>query len=221
MTDRWDIIGEAGLQFFGKMSASISHEIKNVLAIINESAGLLEDLTALAEKGMPMDPERLKTHAGKIASQVRRADEIIKNMNLFAHSVDEPAKRIDLGQTVVLMGALSERLATMRSIRLELQVPKERVIVHTNPFFLNNLIWLCVDFAMNTVGASKTLTLIAEQGKGAGRVRLKGLEDLTERSKDQFPGEKENAILAALKGELTLDGEAGEIAITFSGEVPE
>ena len=32
-----------GLQFFGKMTASISHEIKNVMAIINESAGLLDD----------------------------------------------------------------------------------------------------------------------------------------------------------------------------------
>ena len=37
MEIQWDIIGGEGLQFFGKMSASISHEIKNVLAIINEN----------------------------------------------------------------------------------------------------------------------------------------------------------------------------------------
>ena len=30
----YDITGEAGLQFFGKMIASISHEIKNVLAVM-------------------------------------------------------------------------------------------------------------------------------------------------------------------------------------------
>ncbi|MCJ7596564.1 MAG: sensor histidine kinase, partial [Desulfobacterales bacterium] len=85
MTYRLDVIGEAGLQFFGKISASISHEIKNVMAIITESAGLMEDLTVLAEKGMPIDPQRLKTHAGKIMTQIRRADEIIKNMNRFSH----------------------------------------------------------------------------------------------------------------------------------------
>ena len=37
-------VGLGGIQFFGKMAASISHEIKNVLAIINENAGLLEDI---------------------------------------------------------------------------------------------------------------------------------------------------------------------------------
>jgi hypothetical protein len=44
------------------MTASISHEIKNVMAIINESAGLLEDYSLMAEKGMPIDPERLKVY---------------------------------------------------------------------------------------------------------------------------------------------------------------
>jgi hypothetical protein len=39
------------------MTASISHEIKNVMAIINESAGLLEDYSLMAEKGMPIDPD--------------------------------------------------------------------------------------------------------------------------------------------------------------------
>jgi hypothetical protein len=30
MGDKLDTIGETGLQFFGEMTASISHEIKNV-----------------------------------------------------------------------------------------------------------------------------------------------------------------------------------------------
>ena len=90
MSWNWEVISETGLQFFGKMSASISHEMKNVMAIINENAGLLEDLTVMAEKGMPIDPERLKTQASRIMKQIRRGDDIIKGMNRFAHSVDEP-----------------------------------------------------------------------------------------------------------------------------------
>ena len=140
MTHRLEIIGETGLQFFGKMSASISHEIKNVMAIINESAGLMEDLTVLAEKGMPVDPQRLKTHAGKIMTQIRRADQIIKNMNRFAHSVDEGVKSIDLGETLALVTALSERFATMRGITLDLKTPSKGITLRTNPFFLINLI---------------------------------------------------------------------------------
>lgn len=36
---------------FAKISAAISHEIKNTLSIINENAGLLEDYAQMAEDG--------------------------------------------------------------------------------------------------------------------------------------------------------------------------
>ena len=52
-------MGETGLRFFGTMSAANAHEIKNALAVINENAGLLEDLVAMVPKGIPLDPERL------------------------------------------------------------------------------------------------------------------------------------------------------------------
>ena len=218
MTYRLDIIGEAGLQFFGKVSASISHEIKNVMAIINESAGLMEDLTVLAEKGMPIDPQRLKTHAGKIMSQIRRADGIIKNMNRFAHSADEGVKSIELGETVALVTSLSERFAAMKGITLDLKTASKGVTLRTNPFLLINLIYLCLDFAMGMVGAGKTVGLRSEEEKGGGRVRLTGLGGLVEASRDGFPGEREKALLAALKGELALNTGTGELVLTFSGE---
>ena len=39
------------LQFFGAVGAPISHEMKNVLAILNESAGLLGDFSRMAATG--------------------------------------------------------------------------------------------------------------------------------------------------------------------------
>ena len=120
MKVEWEILGQEGFQFFGKMSASISHEIKNTLAIINENAGLLEDFTIMAEKGLPLNPERLKGLAGKIGVQIRRADRIIKNLNRFAHSADEWVKAVDLFETLELVTALSERFAARRSLTLAL-----------------------------------------------------------------------------------------------------
>jgi len=218
MTDRDEIVGEAGLRFFGKMSASISHEIKNVMAIINESAGLLEDLSLLAEKGMPVDPQRLKTHAGKIMAQIRRADEIVKNMNRFAHSVDEGVKRVDLAETVALAAALSERFATMRGISLQLKTAAGRTALRANPFFLIQLIYLCLDFAMGAAGAGKSVGLSAEGEIGGSRVRFTGLGGREPVGGDGFPGEIEKALLAELRGELSLNSGAGELVLSFSGE---
>ena len=76
MPAQYDTIGESGLQFFGKVSASISHELKNVLAIINENAGLLEDLTLAAQRGKAIDPERLNRTAGNFLKQIHRAHNI-------------------------------------------------------------------------------------------------------------------------------------------------
>ena len=48
------------LAFFGMMGAEVSHEMRNVLSIISEYAGLLDDLLRLAEKGKALDHVRLK-----------------------------------------------------------------------------------------------------------------------------------------------------------------
>lgn len=108
------------LRFFGKISASVSHEIKNVFAVINEAAGLLEDLTLMADKGMPIEPERLKRVAKSVQGQVQRGDGIVKNFNAFAHSTDEDAREVDLREPLGLIVALSTRMADMKQMGLEM-----------------------------------------------------------------------------------------------------
>jgi signal transduction histidine kinase len=201
------------------MTASISHEIKNVLAIINENAGLLEDITLMAEKGMPIDPEKVKTQAGRIKNQVRRADGIVKNMNKFAHSVDESLMSVDLAELSELMAALSGRFAYMRGVKLEPASMGSSATITTKPFLLENLVWLCLDFAMDRAGRGKTVGLIAEKTEDGGRIRFTQLDALGEAPTDKFPGEVEKALLAALKAQITKDVEAGEIVLSISKNI--
>ena len=42
----WQGIAREEIRFFGNVSAAISHEINNRFAVINEKAGLLQDLAA-------------------------------------------------------------------------------------------------------------------------------------------------------------------------------
>jgi len=218
MSSNWEILGEAGLQFFGKMSASISHEMKNVMAIINENAGLLEDLTIMAEKGMPIDPERLKTQASRIMKQIRRGDDIIKGMNRFAHSVDESLRQTDLNDSLALMCALSGRFAFMRGVTLEQEPPSTQVPIITHPFFLQNLIWLCLDFTMGCAGAGKTVFLKAEKTEGGAMIGFSKLQGLANCETGSFPGERETALLQVLKADLVIHKELGEMHLTFPPE---
>jgi C4-dicarboxylate-specific signal transduction histidine kinase len=152
-----EIITETGLQFFGRISASISHELKNVLAIVNENAGLLEDLTLMADRGQPIDPARLKKMAEMVQKQIGRADEILKKMNRFAHSIDETAAEVDLNQTIELVRALTARFAAMRNVSVDLQLPASSLTIPTAPFFLMNLLCLCLPPAEMKSGLSLSL----------------------------------------------------------------
>jgi C4-dicarboxylate-specific signal transduction histidine kinase len=216
MRSEWELIGKTGLAFFGKMTASISHEIKNALAIINENAGLLEDITLMAEGGTPINPDRLKTQAVRIKNQVRRADGIVKNMNKFAHSADESLVSVDLAELSELLAALSGRFAYTRGVKLEPASMGSSATITTNPFLLENLIWLCLDFAMDMAGKGKTVGLIAEKTEDGGRIRFTQLEALGGPPTDKFPGEVEKALLAALKAQITKDLNGGELVLTIS-----
>lgn len=205
MMTECDIVGETGLKFFGKISASVTHEIKNVLAIINENAGLMEDLAQLAEGGMPVDPERMKSLAQKVKHQIRRADGIVNNMNRFAHSADEAEQDVDLRDIIQLMSALCERLATVRGVRLAAEGNGNPLILRTNPFLLQNLIWLCLDFAIQDPDEAKTVVLIAEATDKGAQLRIGGIRALRNVPGDAFPGPSEKALIGALRAELSID----------------
>ena len=220
MNDSLDIREETALRFFGKMSASISHEIKNVLAIINENAGLLEDYNLMSEKGIPIDPERLKTLAQTVMRQIQRADVIAKNMNEFGHSVDEVKNSIDLREILELMAALSSRFAAMRGVELDLISSSSSVSILSSPFFLENLIWLVLDFAMGVAGNGKTVGLIAEKTGEGARIIFTQLGALDKTQKDEFPTERERALLRILNGKISIDRGEGQISIDLPADIP-
>ena len=155
-----------GIQFFGRVSASVSHEIKNVFAVINEAAGLIEDFTLMAERGMPIQPDRLKKAANSIQGQIRRGDTIVKNMNAFAHSTDEPVREVDFVEILTLTVALATRLADMKQVGLILG-DCSAVSQSANPFDLTRLLHSSILAAVDNMEAGDTLVVsvkAAEEG---------------------------------------------------------
>jgi signal transduction histidine kinase len=211
-----DIIAETGLQFFGRISASISHEIKNVLAIVNENAGLLEDLTLMADRGRPIDPARLKMMAAAVKKQVARGDGIIKNMNRLAHSIDQTITTVDLDQTIELVIALTARFAAMRGVKVDLQLPASPLTIATAPFYLMNLLCLCLDFCMSAGGDEKRVELIVEEIENGVRIRFRRLAGLSEALLETFPSDREKILLAVLEAALTVEPEREEVVLRLS-----
>ena len=86
-----------GLRFFGRISAAVSHDLKNVLSIINEKTGLLEDFCMMANRGGAVDLARIDAIAAQVKTQVARADQLIRRFNQFAHTTDHPVAATNIG----------------------------------------------------------------------------------------------------------------------------
>jgi len=174
----------------------------------------------MAEKGTPVSPERLKKLAKTVMMQIKRADGIAKNMSKFAHSVDEAKKTVDVREVLELVAALSTRFAAMRGVVLDLQTSSNTLSILSSPFFLENLIWLVLDFAMDAAGNGKTVGLIAEERGEGARVRFTQLDALEKTQKDEFPTEREKSLLHILNAEISLDHRTGQIFIDLPAEIP-
>lgn len=125
------------LAFFGKVAAGVTHELKNVLAIINEANGLMADLMGMA-KDVPLPfRDRFVRSIGKIEDQVRRGVEITGKFNRFSHSMDNPVADVELNEITLQTVALAERFARLKYIRLEWDPSGQAVVLgKTNAFRL-------------------------------------------------------------------------------------
>jgi len=207
-------IQQEGPRFFGRMTASVSHEIKNVLAIINENAGLIEDVTLMADQGQPLEPGRLRRISGNILAQVRRADAIVRNLNRFAHSVDNNDTQVSLNETVDLMLALAARFAANRGIRLDRTTPGGATCaLQTDPFLLELLLWRCLDLALQNVDDEKVLRVTCEDCPGGCRVVMAGLTLSGERG--ALPAPLDDELPRLLAAAVSLDESAGTMMLTL------
>ncbi len=206
----------SGVMFFGTMVASISHEIKNVLAIINENRGLLEDLSSLVIKGRPLDPVKLDQIMTRIKNQVQRGDGIIQKMNLFAHSTDEPVKEIDLGTLLELVVGLTIRFAALKEHELTYEPFGNIIKIRTCPFELEHLVWLCLKFVIDNSKDKQGIILRADQTENAACIRISFSRDFIDTTTAAaFPTEEELILLKRLKADLIVDITSGVITLTL------
>ena len=213
MTETAKKLAAEGLAFFGRMNAAISHDMKNVLAIINETASLLDELMELQQAGqMEPNPDKLRTLSRRIVQQVERGQNVITNMNAFAHSIDVPVREIDLARIMNVMAVLSRHFATGKT--LDLDLPDEGPRVTTHPFFLNDLIHHTLNFAVASAGPEKRIGIAVKAGDEGGEIMFSGLAKI-ERT---FPSEIAATLAQVLGVRISVD--AGLIRLAVPAKIP-
>ncbi len=219
MSPSLEQIGQEELQYFGKVSASVTHELKNVLAILNENAGLLQDFAAMAEQGQPLDPERIRRLATTMMTQINRGDDIIKRMNRFAHSADEHLATVELNELVTMVLKMFERTATNRGVKTAVTSTTARVTIITDPFALETLLGSLLYRITESVPDIGTLSIEMVPVGDGGQINLSGLKEQDAAVSNTLDSDIVAALLANLQAETVFNPDYGNLVITLPGSI--
>lgn len=155
--------------FVARLTAAATHELRNVLAIVKESAGLVQDLLAM---GAPADG-RADAALGRIEGQVGRGAELLTSLNRLAHGLDRDEESVDLADAAMHVAVLCRRYARQRERSVEAR-GEVAVPARANALDVYRALVAAVEWGVEAVPESGTVVVRAEVVGGAPAVRVAG-----------------------------------------------
>jgi len=154
-----DKIKSKEIVFFGKITAGITHEIKNVLAIIQESSGLMEDILAITPDETFPRKDKFNISLKRISGQIDRGVDITTRLNKFAHSPDHSPDHVDLNEVSEQMVLLASRFARLKNVAIEADPHDAPMIIHTHPVALEMALFESIEILLNALSSGGKIRL--------------------------------------------------------------
>lgn len=203
MNRKQDLFDYDSLAFFGSVNASISHELKNIMAIISETAGLLNDLADMASGEAPIKLDMLRSCTGSISEEIQRGFLTIRQMNRFSHSVDTPVVSVDLMDLLDRVSNLSGYLSFSGKIRIE-PCRGARPVATTSPFLLQAIIYQALSASFQNTGPGGEMTIaVSPKNDSAWRIRITGFSI---KEYELFPDERIRKMAESIDVAIYRDG---------------
>lgn len=161
--------------FLATMTASATHEVRNVLAIIKESAGLIEDMIHVFAKKGTLDNEKVYRAVDRIDTQVKRGADLLTNLNRLSHALDSDLAPVELNAEVEQVTFLSQRFARARGHRIvAVRMDGEaNTVVH--PLHLHMALFAAMQCCMEELPDGAAITLTVDVSDGRPLVEFSGV----------------------------------------------
>ncbi len=105
------------LASLGRIAAGVAHEINNPLAIVNEKAGLMQDILEMSED-FPNKEKFLNLISGIVGS-VNRCRAITHNLLGFSRKMDVIVEPIDLNESIKEVIGFLEKEASVKNVNIQ------------------------------------------------------------------------------------------------------
>jgi len=168
--------------FMGRLTASATHEIQNILATIRESSGLMDDLLSMGGEGFA-HAERFKKGLRVLAEQVERGMALSEQLNYCAHAPEATPAGAEVNEAMRSLVGLSRRQAARNRVSLVLAPGRTGLRTSLRGVDAMELVGQALDCALPLLARDSLLTLTVEEQGGLAVVRLDapGFEALRQR----------------------------------------
>ncbi|MDA3917677.1 MAG: hypothetical protein PF690_11990 [Deltaproteobacteria bacterium] len=155
--------------FFGKVTANVTHELQNVLAIIKESAGLMEDFMQfqMNPENLPDLEVNLKKILGKIKEQTLRGGNLTTALNGFAHTTDRVEAEIHIHKAVEKLLLITNRLFVLQGFEINLAECEQSPSIVIDHVLFQKIIFMSIECLMEIpdVKSNIGIRVVNQDGK--------------------------------------------------------
>ncbi len=202
------------LRFIGKILAGFTHESKNYLAIIKESAGLIEDMIKLGKSGEAASDQFLEI-IHSIEKQIEKSTVLFKYLNRFSHRMDTRLSSFNCNEALEELTALINRFADQKRIELAKDFQQDLPQIYGNPSMVQFLVFSSLEENIISLEKNGRIIIKTEALNGSIIINIVPEGNLLEvgKEKGEFPYETYDIVLKQLGGALTR--EKGASKFTF------
>ena len=168
------------IQFVEKILASFTHEMQNVMAIIEESGALTEDILTINKLTRLRHADKLDSALENIQDQVMRGRNMMLMLNSFAHAPSDYPEYCDLPRFARQICTLGERMVHLRDCSLNLNLDSPPLFVRGNALSIMKCVYMGLALLLEGASSGDIITVSVEIQENVPVLRIRGVKKETD-----------------------------------------
>ncbi len=163
------------IEFMGSTVAHNMHEMQNILAIIHESAGLVEDILRINPDLQFQHRPKVEETLAHIRGQVQRGKTVLHATSKLGHSIDRPLRETcDLNVYAQIAAKLAGRMARMHDTEISSSFTEQALPISSGALAVLMQIYLGIEWAVGKQTQKQTIELCVQAGQKEHSVIIRG-----------------------------------------------
>ncbi|MBI5196191.1 MAG: HAMP domain-containing histidine kinase [Nitrospirae bacterium] len=198
-----DMPADSQLSFIAKVLSVFTHEIKNHLAIIKESNGLIGDLITLGQTA-PNAAQCLKI-IESVEHQITKTSLLCTNLNRLGHRMDMSVSTFNLNECLEELLSLIQRTANQKKLSFKKDFAQNIPSLYNSPSKLQFLIFCLLEKSMDLLDYGGKIIIKTAYTNGSVSISIIPKGDFKETNADSVCYDKSvlHMIINKMGGDIS------------------